>query len=220
MSLVAVLPVKRFPSAKVRLANGGLSSAQRLALATGMLSDVLAALRRCELVDDIVVVTTEPGAEALARGAGAQVVADNPNEGHSEAAQRGIDWAVADGAFHTLLIAGDIPAVDPAEIDSLIESLADDNEVVIIPDRHGSGTNALILTPAGVISPAFGEGSCQRHQQIAADAGASARVEPSFGIGLDVDTAEDLDALSEALESADRSVAPFTRSVIGRLGAR
>jgi hypothetical protein len=45
-------------------------------------------------------------------------------------------------------------------------------------------------------------------------------VETSFGIGLDVDTADDLDALSDALESADRSVAPFTRSVIGRLGAR
>ena len=220
MSLVAVLPVKRFPSAKARLANGGLSSAQRLALATGMLSDVLAALRRCDLVDDIVVVTSEPGAEALARGAGAQVLADDPSEGHSEAAQRGIDWAVADGAFHTLLIAGDVPAVDPAEIDSLIESLADDNEVVIIPDRHGSGTNALILTPAGVISPSFGEGSCERHQQIAANAGAAARVEPSFGIGLDIDTAEDLEALSDALETADRSVAPFTRSVIGRLGAR
>ena len=219
MSLVAVLPVKRFPSAKVRLASDGLSSAQRLALATGMLSDVLAALRRCDLVDDIVVVTSEPGAEALARGAGAQVVADDPNEGHSEAAQRGIDWAVADGAFHTLLIAGDVPAVDPQEIDSLIESLADD-EVVIIPDRHGIGTNALILTPAGVISPSFGDGSCERHQQIAKKAGASARVETNFGIGLDVDTADDLDALSTALESADRSVAPFTRSVIGRLGAR
>lgn len=220
MSLVAVLPVKRFPSAKVRLANGGLSSAQRLALATGMLSDVLAALRRCDLVDDIVVVTSEPGAEALARGAGAQVVADDPNEGHNEAAQRGIDWAVADGAFHTLLVAGDIPAVNPGELDSLIESLADNDEVVIIPDRHGSGTNALILTPAGVISPSFGEGSCQRHQQIAADAGAQARVETSFGIGLDVDTADDLDALSAALDGADASVAPYTRAVIGRIGPR
>ena len=220
MSLVAVLPVKRFPSAKVRLANGGLSSAQRLALATGMLSDVLAALRRCSLVDDIVVVTSEPGAEALARGAGAQVVTDDPNEGHSDAAQRGIDWAVADGAFHTLLIAGDVPALDPAEIDSLIKSLADDTEVVIVPDRHGSGTNALILTPADVISPAFGEGSCERHQQLATEAGVQARVESSFGLGLDVDTADDLEALTAALEGAEPSVAPFTRAVIGRLGAR
>ncbi len=220
MSLVAVLPVKRFPSAKVRLANGGFSSAQRLALATGMLSDVLAALRRCSLVDDIVVVTSEPGAEALARGAGAQVVPDDPNEGHSDAAQRGIDWAVADGAFHTLLIAGDVPALDPAEIDSLIKSLADDTEVVIVPDRHGSGTNALILTPADVISPAFGEGSCERHQQLATDAGVQARVESSFGLGLDVDTADDLEALTAALEGAEPSVAPFTRAVIGRLGAR
>ena len=219
MSLVAVLPVKRFPSAKARLADGGLSSAQRLALATGMLSDVLAALRRCDLVDDIVVVTSEPGAEALARGAGAQVVADDPSEGHSEAAQRGIDWAVADGAFHTLLIAGDVPAVNPAEIDSLIGSLAED-EVVIIPDRHGNGTNALILTPADVISPSFGEGSCERHQQIADAAGASSRIEPNFGIGLAVDTADDLDALYTALEDQEPSVAPYTRAVIGRLGPR
>lgn len=219
VSLIAVLPVKRFPSAKERLASGGLSSAQRLALATGMLSDVLSALRRCDLVDDIVVVTSEPGAELLARGAGAQVVPDDPTEGHSDAAQRGIDWAVSDGAFHTLVIAGDIPTVDSAEIDSLIESLADDNEVVIIPDRHGSGTNALILTPAGVISPSFGDGSCGRHQQIAADAGAQARVVTSVGIGLDVDTAADLDSLKRALESADSSVAPSTRSVIERLGA-
>jgi 2-phospho-L-lactate guanylyltransferase len=220
MSLVAVLPVKRFAAAKARLADDGLSPGQRLAMSTGMLSDVLAALRQCRLVDDIVVVTSEPGAEALARGAGAQVIADQPQDGHSEAAARGIDWAVADGAFHTMLISGDVPAIDPSEIDSLIESLADDNELVVIPDRHGRGTNALFLTPADVITPAFGDGSCERHRQLGNDAGASVRVVESEAIGLDVDTSADLDALRHQLEQSDGRVAPYTRAVIGRLGAR
>ncbi|MSX02030.1 MAG: 2-phospho-L-lactate guanylyltransferase [Actinobacteria bacterium] len=220
MSLVAVLPVKRFAKAKARLADDGLSPGQRLAIATGMLSDVLAALRRCELVDDIVVVTSEPGAEALARGAGAQVIADQPQDGHSEAAKRGIDWAVEDGAFHTLLIAGDVPAIDPGELDLMIESLADDNELVIIPDRHGSGTNALFLTPADAITPSFGEGSLERHRQIAEAEGVTVRVVESGALGLDVDTSEDLDALQAALEQRDNSVAPYTRAVIGRLGPR
>ena len=119
------------------------------------------------------------------------------------------------------VIVPDLPGFGRSSVDQpfTIESLADD-EVVIIPDRHGIGTNALLLTPAGVISPSFGDGSCERHQQIAKKAGASARVETNFGIGLDVDTADDLDTLSAALEQADRSVAPFTRSVIGRLGPR
>ena len=101
MSLVAVLPVKRFSSAKERLADDGLSAAERVALATGMLSDVLAALRRCDHVDDIVVVTGEPGAESLARGAGAQVLADSPQDDHSAAAMRGIEWAI-DAALETI----------------------------------------------------------------------------------------------------------------------
>ncbi len=220
MSLVAVLPVKRFASAKARLADDGLSSGQRLALATGMLNDVLSALRRCERIDDIVVVTSEPGAEAMARGAGAQVLADEPNDGHSEAAQRGIAWAAADGAFHTLLIAGDVPAVDAAQLDRLIDSLTDDLELVIIPDRHGTGTNAMLLTPADLIAPAFGEGSRERHEQLGRAAGAQVRVVEDRSLAFDVDTAADLAALSSELDGADRSVAPFTRAAIERLGPR
>jgi 2-phospho-L-lactate guanylyltransferase len=119
-----------------------------------------------------------------------------------------------------MLISGDVPAIDPSEIDSLIESLADDNELVVIPDRHGRGTNALFLTPADVITPAFGDGSCERHRQLGNDAGASVRVVESEAIGLDVDTSADLDALRHQLEQSDGRVAPYTRAVIGRLGAR
>ena len=35
--------------------------------------------------------------------------------------------------------------------------------VTIVPDRHGTGTNALLLSPPDAIAPAFGPDSCARH---------------------------------------------------------
>ncbi len=35
--------------------------------------------------------------------------------------------------------------------------------MTIVPDRHGTGTNALLLAPPQAIAPAFGPGSCERH---------------------------------------------------------
>lgn len=218
MSLVAVLPVKRFSSAKERLADDGLSAAERVALATGMLSDVLAALRRCDRVDDIVVVTGEPGAESLARGAGAQVLADSPQDDHSAAAMRGIEWAIDDGAFAVLLVAGDTPALDPGDVDRLVDSTGDEPEVVIVPDRHGEGTNALLLQPPGVIRPAFGEGSRRRHEKLARAAGVKVTVFECLSLGLDVDTVSDLGELSSALGPAAPDTACHTRAVLARQG--
>jgi len=218
MSLVAVLPVKRFATAKERLADDGLSAGERLALATGMLSDVLAALRRCEFVDDVVVVTGEPGAESLARGAGAQVLADDPQDDHSDAAVRGIRWAIDDGAFAVLLVASDTPALDPADVDRLIESAGEGPEVVIVPDRHGEGTNALLLQPPDVIRPAFGEGSRERHEALARNAGATVTIFECQSLGLDVDTASDLAALSSSLGPGDAQTASHTRAVLARQG--
>lgn len=218
MSLVAVLPVKRFSTAKERLAEDGLSAGERTALATGMLSDVLAALRRCRHVDDIVVVTGEPGAESLARGAGAQVVADSPADGHSDAAVRGVEWAIADGAFAVLLVAGDTPALDPGDVDRLVDSAGEGPEVVIVPDRHGEGTNALLLQPPDVIRPAFGPGSRERHEALARSAGAKVSLFECQSLGLDVDTVSDLRELAGSLEPADPRTASHTRAVLARQG--
>src|SRR5918992_1319244 len=70
-----------------------------------------------------------------------------------------------------LLVPGDCPALDPDELDALLRGFGG-ADVVIVPDRHGSGTNALLLTPPTVIAPAFGPGSFARHAARAAGAGA------------------------------------------------
>jgi 2-phospho-L-lactate guanylyltransferase len=86
--------------------------------------------------------------------------------------------------------------------------------VVIVPDRHGQGTNALLLTPPDVMEPAFGEGSFARHAARARAAGAAVRVADLPSLALDVDTPEDLAALL-----AGRADAPRTRALLEEAAA-
>jgi 2-phospho-L-lactate guanylyltransferase len=217
MSVVVVLPVKELTRAKARLGESGIAPAARVSLATGMLMDVLEALDRTRLVDDVVVVSSDQQVEVLARSYGNQVIPDDPAEGHSEAAQRGIEWALDEGAFHALVLSGDTPAIDDREIDDLLRRLADGPEVVIVPDRHGSGTNALLLTPPDVMTPSFGEGSRERHEGLARDAGADVRIAELDSLALDVDTAEDLEVLAHGLAGAPRERALHTRNAMSNL---
>src|SRR4051812_49498869 len=153
---IAILPVKRFGAAKQRLDNG-LSEGTRRALAEAMVTDVLIALRRAKRVDEVLVVSGETMAVALAAGYDAAAVVDDPDDaGHSSAAVRGVQAAMERGATRVLLVPGDCPALDPAEVDALLDRAESGPDVLVVPDRHGSGTNALVLTPPDVIRPAFG----------------------------------------------------------------
>jgi 2-phospho-L-lactate guanylyltransferase len=213
MRTVAVLPVKRFTDAKQRLSDG-LAPATRRALAEAMLTDVLIALRRTEGVQEVVVVTAEPVAEALANGYGARVVHDSREAGQSPAAELGLREAA--GADRVLLVPGDCPALDPRELDALLDAAAPAPSVVVVPDRHGTGTNGLLLCPPGAIAPAFGPGSRERHERLAAEAGAALQVEPIPSLVLDVDTPDDLEAMRAALERS-RGGAAHTRGLLRRL---
>jgi 2-phospho-L-lactate guanylyltransferase len=210
---VAVLPVKRFADAKQRLSTG-LAPGTRRALAEAMLTDVLVALRRTEGLDEVVVVTAEPVAEALALGYGARVVSDTREAGQSPAAQLGLD--AVEGADVVLLVPGDCPALDPTQLTALLQSVEPAPSVVLVPDRHGTGTNGLLLHPPSAIEPSFGPGSRDRHTELAAEAGASLRVEEMPSLVLDVDTPDDLAAMREVLERS-RGGAAHTRGLLRRL---
>jgi 2-phospho-L-lactate guanylyltransferase len=211
----AVLPVKSFSRAKQRL-DPAIAGDDRRDLAEAMVTDVLAALKAVPEIDDVVVVTAEPLAAKAAERAGAAVVEDPEERGQSAAACRGIDAAVERGADRALLVPGDCPALAPQELSRLLDGAPHDPSVVIVPDRHGSGTNALLLTPPAAVGPSFGTGSFARHAAQAAAAGATVKVCDLPSLGLDVDTPDDLSALREALgarpEGAER-----TRAVLDRL---
>jgi 2-phospho-L-lactate/phosphoenolpyruvate guanylyltransferase len=214
----AILPVKRFAVAKARLEDD-LSAGTRRALTESMVTDVLMALRRTEAIDEVLVVTSDPTAEAIGNGYGATVLADEVEEGQSAAALIGIEHALEQGARRVLLVPGDCPALDPAQLTALLERAANERAVTIVPDRHGSGTNALVLVPPDVIAPAFGEGSRERHEQAAVAAGVPCQVESVPTLLIDVDTGDDLVALRQLL-AEHRGGAAHTRGMLSRLAGR
>jgi 2-phospho-L-lactate guanylyltransferase len=185
-----------------------------------MVTDVRIALRRAKRVDEVLVVSGESMAVALAAGYDAAAVVDDPDDaGHSAAAERGVAAAMERGATRVLLVPGDCPALDPAEVDRLLADAdgVQPPDVVVVPDRHGTGTNALLLSPPDAIRPAFGPGSRERHERLAAGAGASVASIDVPTLGLDVDTVEDLAALRAALDDV-RGGASHTRGLLARFG--
>jgi 2-phospho-L-lactate guanylyltransferase len=198
LNAIAVLPVKRFSAAKQRMA-AGITSGQRRDLAEAMVADVLEAIGRARAIERTIVVTGDPIAQELAADAGAEVVPDPEDGGHVEAALAGIARAEADGAERVVLLAGDCPLLDPRELDRLLTGVPG-SYVGLVPDRHGTGTNALLLSPPGAIVPAFGEGSRDRHVEAARQAGVPFGVEELPSIELDLDTPADVIALTRELE--------------------
>jgi 2-phospho-L-lactate guanylyltransferase len=213
MKTVAVLPVKTFARAKHRLSNA-VAVPDRRELAQAMVGDVLDALNRAQRLDGVVVVTAEPAAAAAARAAGAAVVHDDREDGQSAAAALGVRAAIRAGAQRALLVPGDCPALDPRELDELLARPLPG--VVIVPDRHGSGTNALLLAPPGAIEPGFGPNSFERHVARGRACGVGVVAVDVPSLGLDVDTPGDLEALGAALP-ASRVGAVRTRELLGRL---
>jgi 2-phospho-L-lactate guanylyltransferase len=215
MRTLAILPVKRFDAAKQRLARV-LGSGSRQALAQAMFLDVLGSLRRVSGLAGIVVVTCDPVAEAAARSHRIPVLRDH-GAGQSSAASVGLDLAVARRARRALLVPGDVPLLDPEEVTAWLEQARRDPvDVRIVPDRHGEGTNALLIDPPEAFEPAFGEGSLERHVERAQGTGLAYRIDAVESLLGDVDTPEDLAALWTALDER-RGLAPHTRGALRQL---
>jgi 2-phospho-L-lactate guanylyltransferase len=220
MRTAAILPVKRFSKAKRRL---GASIAEDLRddLARAMVGDVLVTLSATASIARTIVVTREDSVAAAARYLGALVVQDTAEESQSAAVILGVEAAIAEGFERVLCIPGDCPALDPAELDLLLLDADADvpgvpgvPSVTIVPDRHETGTNGLLLAPPDAILPSFGPDSCARHRALARAADAACRIERPASLLLDIDTGADLTVLRERL-SGTHTRAPRTRAVLG-----
>ena len=217
MNATVVLPVKRFAQAKSRLVEA-IGPPGRAALLKAMLADVLVAIGESRSVERVVVVTGEGRAEKIALEAGrslpmpVEVFQDPGDPGHSEAATLGIVRVRALGAECVALLPGDCPLLDASELDAALGRM-EAGRVAVIPDRHETGTNGLLMAPADAIGPAFGEGSRERHVDRAQRAGWKAAVEELPSLALDLDTPDDLAELRSALAAAPQR-APLTAAAL------
>ncbi len=199
MKATAILPVKRFATAKQRLA-ADIDEVRRAELVAAMVADVLEAIGEARAIERTIVVTGDPVAQELAAAAGAEVVPDPADESHVKAVLAGIARAEVEGAACVVLLPGDCPLLDARELDRLLTGVPE-RYVAIVPDRHGTGTNALVLSPPDAIRPAFGAGSSARHVAAAREADIPFSVEELASLGLDLDTPADLIALARELQA-------------------
>ena len=212
MRTAAILPVKRFSAAKRRLGEG-VDGRLRDALVRAMVADVVGALAATPAIELTIAVTgqrelPEPGGPRL------MVLEDTLEEGQSAAASLGVSRALELGFERVLCVPGDCPTLSPSELAALLSApTAEGPEVAIVPDRHGSGTNGLLLAPPGVIAPSFGPGSFERHRSLVLAGGAALRVERPPSLLLDIDTDADLQALRDRL-AAGTGGAPRTRALL------
>ena len=176
-------------AAKTRL-SGVLGQAARADLAIAMLEDVLAAASEAAFARRLVV-TESDLVSSLARSAGAESFYVRAS-GTNDAASAAVREVVGEGAARVLLLAADLPYLVASDLELL---LAEGASIVIAPDRHRRGTNALVLAPPSVIAPAFGADSFSAHRESARRVSIHARIATSRGLATDIDDPEDLQLL-------------------------
>ena len=96
-------------------------------------------------------------------------------------------------ATPTLIVMGDVPLIEAADIDALVRAMWQlAPAAVAVPSLDGTGTNALALADARLLAPAFGPESLARHRQAAAARDLRWAEITQARVALDIDTPADL----------------------------
>ncbi len=216
--MLVLIPLKPLTRAKSRLAPV-LTREQRQQLVQRLLGHVLRTVQTTPLTTHVALVTAEHrlpvGAHAQgllwlaedaawrldveSSGVGVTVLPHEASElevSLNQAVGDALNWAAAQGYPHALVLAADLPLLTPQDILALWHEArkVEGPVAVLAPDVHDEGTNALLLRPPDVLTPAFGRRSFRRHQIQALHAGIAVRVCRTRGLACDVDTDEDLQA--------------------------
>ncbi|MBI3767755.1 MAG: 2-phospho-L-lactate guanylyltransferase [Deltaproteobacteria bacterium] len=196
---VALVPAKPLSLAKTRLGTL-LSDADRVAVTYAMFADVLAALVATTRLDRVLVVTADERLAAHARTIGAGVVDEGVPRGLNGAVALATDAALRQGASTVVVVLSDVPLLRAADVDELLARTPRPG-VALVPSKEGTGTNAIVRSPGGVVPPCFGGRSLERHVTAAERHHVACRIWRNVRIGFDVDVPDDLAAFAST-ESA------------------
>ena len=206
----AVVPVKETVAAKQRLA-ALVPAHLRQNLALSMLEDVLGALAAVRTLAGIVVVTADAAAAEIATRHGARIVTEAARSGHTAAIAAAAKILAAERRGGMLQLPADIPLVSAQEISSLLDRHRPAPSFTIVPARDERGSNAVIVSPPDAVPLTFGDDSFYPHLAAARRHGIDPQVVKLQGIGLDIDTPEDLRAFAR-LKSPTRTQAFLERT--------
>ncbi len=194
MTIWAIVPVKPLQRAKSRLAQV-LSPEERRTLSRSLLIHTLEVLAASPVIERTLVVSRDTEALSLARGYGARSITEQGSPHLNRALARATLVARSYGVSGVLVLPADLPLLTAEALNEFVSRAEKPPVVVLAPDRHGQGTNALLCSPPGLIEYDFGARSFSRHQARALAARARLEVCDLPSLALDLDTVDDLDLL-------------------------
>jgi len=202
--IIAIVPVGSLERAKSRL-GAVLDAEERRDLVLRLAERTIRAAVATPGIAETLVVTPDNEVRDLALRAGARPLRQR-SRGLNDGLREARDEAMAGGADAVLILPIDLPGISPEAIAPLaaVASERDAPVVAIVADRHGRGTNALLLAPPDIIDVHFGGDSHDAHASAAVAAGAWL-VELDGPLTVDLDTPDDL-LLAESTADVPESI--------------
>ncbi|PKB82388.1 MAG: 2-phospho-L-lactate guanylyltransferase [SAR202 cluster bacterium Io17-Chloro-G9] len=188
-SFIAIVPMKPLADSKTRLAQR-FSPAQRGSLALGMLDHVISAIKDAS-ISHVWVVGGDQQVRDMAEKFGSLWL-EELGCGLNDTLGKAFDRAFQQDAS-ALYVAGDLPFLKPGDLHSLTQASRRRKNVTLAPARRGGGTNAMLLPPGVAFRPQLGPSSFTKHLSQAAALEISVAICSSPGLGMDLDTTDDLD---------------------------
>ncbi len=192
---VVVVPIKALASAKSRL-RAVLDDGERERLVLALAERAIRAALAAEAVDEVLVVSSDLRALALARDCEATAVLEATPIRHPQPLNRALDQgrerALTLGATALAVLVADLPTIEPADVQALFESAASGTGVVLARSHDGAGLGALVERPILGLPFLFGDGRAfEHHLQEARSRGLRSITLDRPGLALDLDTTDD-----------------------------
>ncbi len=200
MAFWAIVPVKPLLKGKSRLGEV-LTPQERADLNRRLLAHTLETLISLPEIEQVLVVSPDPAALALARAWGARTFQENSPPHLNVSLARATVIAQEYTTHGILILPADLPLLTPQDVRLILERGHHPPVVVIVPDHHHQGTNALLVSPPGLIEYEYGPQSFRKHCAQALEAGARLEICALPSLALDIDWPEDLEQLSLTLEN-------------------
>jgi 2-phospho-L-lactate/phosphoenolpyruvate guanylyltransferase len=188
MTTLAIVPVKPFHEGKSRL-DGVLTDIERYHLNAQLLRKTIGVLSNIKAIERIIVISRDPEVLEMSRDLRAFPLPE-VGEGLNQALYQ-VNNTLDKVSDRVLVIPTDLPLLSEEDVIKVMDKGKVKPVVVVVPDRHQKGTNALLVNPVGSIRYRFGSNSAKKHATEAQKRNINTIIMNIPGISFDLDLIED-----------------------------
>src|SRR5438132_6945000 len=181
----AVIPVKGLTESKTRLSTSLQGDKKRI-LVEALLEDVLSSIIRSRVYETVMLISPDENVGSRFRSQEVFFV-KQIGLGLNRAIEQANRLATQKHARSLTTVLADIPLIEAGDFKELLSIGPSVRKVVMAPSLKG-GTNVLLTSPPGVISPSYGRWSYSKHLRQAQMKKVDAYSISNSRVSFDIDT--------------------------------